>query len=249
MGPVVVAIVGDLTTVVALLPIDCPRTALCFRRQVRGSTRHTGAALGVRTAAVCAHGLCSTSAEAAIRTASLAWAETVRRTDPAEPVILQPLIGEINGTWAPRGADEGGVPVESDGWRRGMIVATVVSLILGLAGIGIGFEAIRTNHHAKAGAVPATSIVYPTGGQSLGGNVVLAAVPLSTSVRAVDFVATGGSLHNTKIATGTASIDGFGSKWNTMTVPNGSYTVTSIGYDASGHSSPSASIIIDVKNY
>jgi hypothetical protein len=65
---------------------------------------------------------------------------------------------------------------------------------------------------------------------------------------AVDFVATGGRLHDTKIGTGTPSLVGWVSRWDTRTEANGTYNLVSVGYDAQGLSSSSSSIVVTIKN-
>lgn len=140
--------------------------------------------------------------------------------------------------------------MQNDQWRRGITVAVVVSLILGLAGLGVGVEALRRSHtKAKPASVPATSIVYPASGSTVTGHQKVDAVAIGPNVTAVEFVATGGSLHNTKIGTGVASLGGWGFVWNTTAVPNGVYSVTSVSYNATGNSIASSSIDVQVTNY
>ncbi len=67
-------------------------------------------------------------------------------------------------------------------------------------------------------------------------------------VTKVEFHLSGGSLKDAIIATGTLTCYGWLASWNTTTVPNGSYTLQSVAYDAAGMSAHSASITITVNN-
>jgi hypothetical protein len=138
--------------------------------------------------------------------------------------------------------------VQTDRWRLGVTVAVVVSLVLGLAALGVGIEAYRHRGHAKVPPVPATTIVVPKPGATVSGVTALAAVPIGPNVSAVEFVATGGPLHGTKIATGAPSLDGLLATWNTTTVPNGTYDITSVGYSATGASATGPAIVVVVHN-
>jgi hypothetical protein len=81
------------------------------------------------------------------------------------------------------------------------------------------------------------------------GTVDLSAVGVSSTVSAVDFVATGGPLDNTKIATGVNSIAGWISEWNSTTVTNGTYRIVSIGYSHKGRALRSPDIVVKVVNF
>jgi len=67
-------------------------------------------------------------------------------------------------------------------------------------------------------------------------------------VSKVEFDLTGASGHAEVIATGQSSLVGWLARWNTTTVANGTYTLRSVVYDASGRSSQSNSITVTVSN-
>ncbi len=130
-----------------------------------------------------------------------------------------------------------------------MTVAVVASLLLGLAGTGLGIAALRKSDNPTIGSQPATSILVPTPGATVSGATPIAAAPLGPKVTAVDFLVTGGSNHDTKIGSGTLSEAGWDMIWQTTNVPNGTYQITSVGYNAEGVSSRSASVTVKVVNF
>jgi hypothetical protein len=132
-------------------------------------------------------------------------------------------------------------------WRRLITIAVVASLLLGLAATGLGIDALRKIGNGNA-SDPATSIALPTSGATLSGLAGLSALPIGPNVTAVDFLATGGSYHDTKIAAGGFTRFGWASAWRTTNVPNGTYEITSVGYNAAGQSTSSASVSVKVKN-
>jgi hypothetical protein len=138
--------------------------------------------------------------------------------------------------------------VKPNRWRRFMTVAVVASLLLALAATGLGIEALRKsgNHTIESGS--ATSILVPTGGATVSGAAPIAAAPRGPKVTAVDFLVTGGSFHDTKIGTGTLTEAGWDMIWQTTNVPNGTYQITSVGYNADGASTRSASVTVKVVN-
>jgi hypothetical protein len=136
--------------------------------------------------------------------------------------------------------------MERDRWRLIVTAVAVAGLLLGLVGTVLGIHSLgRTD----SGPEPATSLVTPTNGAVLSGMTGLDATAITpTTVTAVQFLATGGTLHDAKIATAGLAIIGWVAKWDTTTVPNGSYTVVSVGYNSAGHSSRSSGVAITVKN-
>ena len=136
--------------------------------------------------------------------------------------------------------------MERDRWRPIVTAVAVAGLLLGLLGTVLGIHSLsRTDR----GPEPATSLVVPTNGAALSGVTGLDARAINpTTVAAVEFLATGGTLHDTKIATGATTLIGWVAKWDTTTVANGNYTVVSVGYSSAGHSSRSSGAAITVKN-
>jgi hypothetical protein len=130
-----------------------------------------------------------------------------------------------------------------------MTVAVVASLLLGLAAIGLGIAALRNSDNRTIGSEPATSILVPTGGTTVSGAAPIAAASRGPKVTAVDFLVTGGSNHDTMIGTGTLTEAGWDMIWQTTNVPNGTYQITSVGYNAQGVSTRSASVTVKVVNF
>ncbi len=138
--------------------------------------------------------------------------------------------------------------MERDRWRRVMTGAVVASVLLGLVATGLAIAALNKNPSSTETAGPATSLVAPSSGNTISGTQVLDAKAIGSNVVAVDFLATGGRLHDAKIGTGTASLVGWVSSWNTRTEANGTYSLVSVGYDAQGHSDRSPSVVVTVTN-
>jgi hypothetical protein len=96
---------------------------------------------------------------------------------------------------------------------------------------------------------PTTSVIVPSNGASLSGSQTLDATASdNVGVTKVEFRASGGSLNQALIATATPTYYGWLAVWDTTTVPNGTYTLQSVAYDASGNSGRSAGITITVAN-
>ena len=142
--------------------------------------------------------------------------------------------------------------MQRDRWQQLIIAGVVVALVLAVVAIGLGADAL---HKSKATTPagqdggPVTTILVPRTGQVVSGTVDLSAVGVSSTVSAVDFVATGGPLDNTKIATGVNSIAGWISEWNSTTVTNGTYRIVSIGYSHKGRALRSPDIVVKVVNF
>jgi hypothetical protein len=132
-----------------------------------------------------------------------------------------------------------------------MTIAVVASLLLGLAAVGLGIEALHKVDNINASIIatgPAVTIVLPSSGTTVSGTAGLDARSVGPKVTAVDFLATGGTYHDTKIATASRIAVGWVSVWQTRSVPNGTYEITSVGYNASGQSSASSSVTVKVQN-
>ena len=96
---------------------------------------------------------------------------------------------------------------------------------------------------------PFTSVLVPSSGTALTGTQALEASASSGfGVANVEFHLTGGSFNNALIATATPNLGGYGASWDTTTVPDGTYTLQSVAYDAAGNSAPSAGVAITVDN-
>jgi hypothetical protein len=103
--------------------------------------------------------------------------------------------------------------------------------------------------HYLAIAAPTTSVVLPSGGATLEGTTTLDAFASSSvGISSVQFEISGGSYSGSVIGTGTPSIFGYYTAWDTTTVPNGAYIVTSVATDVAAQSTTSASVTIIVAN-
>lgn len=130
-----------------------------------------------------------------------------------------------------------------------MMAIVVVILLLGVVTVVLGIETLHKTHSTKVQTtVAATRIFVPSSGATLSGVEALDAYPGTTQVTAVDFLATGGTLHDTNIGIGHATRYGWVTKWNTTTVANGKYTLVSVGYLGNGHTARSFNIMVAVKN-
>jgi hypothetical protein len=97
--------------------------------------------------------------------------------------------------------------------------------------------------------LPTTSVLVPSAGANLSGNQWLdAGASGNVAVKKVEFHITGGALNDVLVATGTLTYYGWIAGWDTTTVPNGSYTLQSVAYDASGNVGRSAGVTIIIAN-
>jgi len=94
---------------------------------------------------------------------------------------------------------------------------------------------------------PVTNVLIPSNGATLTGSQYLDA-GASGNVTKVEFHLTGGTLNNALIATATPTYYGWLTGWNTTTVANGTYTLQSVAYYASGASGTSTGTTITVNN-
>ena len=132
-----------------------------------------------------------------------------------------------------------------------MTIAAIVSLLIGLGAAALGLwdlHKINKINGQVAASVPATSMIGPTSGQTISGVVSLDAVSVGPHVTSVQFVATGGASHNVLIANGKGSFYGWIAPWNSTTLPNGSYEISSVGYNANGQSSRSPAVTVRIQN-
>ena len=94
---------------------------------------------------------------------------------------------------------------------------------------------------------PTTTIGAPASGAVLtGGQWLDAAASDDVGVVHVDFRVTGGSLNNALICSAVLTDFGWLGGWNTSAVPNGSYTLSSVAYDAAGNSAVSPGVPVTV---
>jgi Bacterial Ig domain len=120
-----------------------------------------------------------------------------------------------------------------------------------LSTFGTGAVATYLKEGLPRDAVPPeTWVTSPFSGSTLHRYVFLTAGATSDeySVTRVDFLLSGGGFHDATIARATLTYNGWLAGWNSATVPNGSYQLLSVAYDATGKSGRSKSISIRVSN-
>jgi hypothetical protein len=140
-------------------------------------------------------------------------------------------------------------------WRASITVGVILTLLIGIGAAGLGLWDLHKinkingqNALVLDNSVPATTLVSPTNGQTISGVVSLDALPVAGHVKAVQFVAIDSSSHRSLIANGTLAISGFGARWNTTNLANGTYQISTIGYNTSGKSKTSPAITVHIKN-
>jgi hypothetical protein len=90
-------------------------------------------------------------------------------------------------------------------------------------------------------------MVLPSNGSTVSGDQSLDASS-SPSVTSVRFELTGGGLNDHVISKGKPTLYGWVGRWNTNTVPNGTYTLKSVATPVDHVSIASAGITISVDN-
>jgi Bacterial Ig domain/HYR domain len=95
---------------------------------------------------------------------------------------------------------------------------------------------------------PSTSVLIPSNGATQSGTAGLLDASASAHVTALTYELNGNGLTNQVIATGTPTLYGWLAEWNTTTVPNGTYDLTTVASYAGGVSGASPPIIITVSN-
>ncbi len=100
---------------------------------------------------------------------------------------------------------------------------------------------------------PTTSVIAPSNNATVSGtattlDALATAQQSGATISKVQFVLTGGTFNKTVLGTGSATIYGYVYSWNTVGVPNGSYTVQSLATDSAGNTAYSAGITVTVSN-
>ncbi len=95
--------------------------------------------------------------------------------------------------------------------------------------------------------VPKTAVLVPVPGAAVRGAAVLDA-NASPSTTRVEFRVSGGALNDTPVGTGTLTAYGWLSSWNTTSVGNGTYTLSSVAFDGAGRSGRSTPVSLTVDN-
>jgi len=120
------------------------------------------------------------------------------------------------------------------------------------ADVPVTVDALRQGMDAQVPPltdVPTTSVNLPTSGSTLSGDQWLAAGATDpVGVSSVVFELTGGTFNETPIATATSTIYGWLAGWDSATVPNGTYTLQSVAYNATGASTFGSPVTLTVAN-
>jgi hypothetical protein len=95
---------------------------------------------------------------------------------------------------------------------------------------------------------PNSSVLIPSTGASVSGTSSVLDASASPSYATVTFELSGGTLSNEVIATAAPTYYGWLAKWNTTTVPNGTYSLVSVAAYPNGVNTPSAPVSISVDN-
>jgi hypothetical protein len=123
---------------------------------------------------------------------------------------------------------------------------------------GFEFRAVFTNAAGSATTnaatltvipPPSASVLLPSNGATVSGGTWLdAAASSPVGIASVSFEVSGNGLTNQVVGTGTPTLYGYLTKWNTTSVPNGTYTLQSVATDVDGVSTTGAPITITVNN-
>ncbi len=97
---------------------------------------------------------------------------------------------------------------------------------------------------------PTTTTVTPSDGATLSGtSAVLEATASDVGgVTALEFHATDAGANDTLIGSATLTMDGWTYTWDTTTIANGTYTLTSIAHDGAGNTGTSPPITVTIAN-
>ena len=109
----------------------------------------------------------------------------------------------------------------------------------------LGIEALQKPNNT----LPVIKMVYPANRSLVKGRQAVAAVAsFNVGLTKVEFQVTGNGLLNAVIGSALLTHGLQVLRWNTTSVPNGTYTIRSVAYDAAGSTSMSKSITVHVKN-
>jgi hypothetical protein len=150
----------------------------------------------------------------------------------------------------PKSDDRGG-DMEEDRWHLLVTVGVVVSLVVGLVGIGLGVAALgKSTAPATPAPPPAPSavVLFPSNGTKVSATTSFDVKPSISDVPTITLVATGGGLHNRQIAVAKPTLGGWVAAWDTTTVANATYQVSAVVYDKAGRSGRGPAIAVTVQN-
>ena len=156
------------------------------------------------------------------------------------------------------------VIVLPDGENPSLIVSDVTAAIgcpVEPDGVAVWFDVKQRLRGDRGHAVDAStgtcralpkdvmSILTPANGATLSGTRTLDSKASGYfTVTKVQYYITGGPRHHTLVATGSLTPLGWIARWNTTSVPNGAYTLQSLGFGTDGSSGSGTAITVTVKN-
>jgi hypothetical protein len=119
----------------------------------------------------------------------------------------------------------------------------LLALILGFAMSSLGLTVVSAAHRTDNGAsmAPTVSLLTPTNGQAVSGNVVLSATA-GPNTESLQFQV-GGSDVGPQITSGACSMT-----WSTTVFTDGSYAVTVVAMDGNGNSAAATPVTVTVEN-
>ena len=119
----------------------------------------------------------------------------------------------------------------------------LLAVVLGFVMSSLSLTVVFAAHRADTAPMmaPTVSLITPTNGQTVSGNVILSAAA-GPNTQALQFQA-GGTNVGPQITSGACSIT-----WNTAGFTDGSYAVTVVAFDGSGASAAAAPVTVTVQN-
>jgi hypothetical protein len=107
---------------------------------------------------------------------------------------------------------------------------------------------VRAEGACRAEPAPITSSGAPVDGTELSGTVTLGAAAAAADAEAVELRITGGSLHDEPIGAARHGVYGWLLRWDTTSVPDGTYQLTAVERDRSGAETISRPVTVTVRN-
>ena len=131
------------------------------------------------------------------------------------------------------------------GWRGAVRTALARSLLFG----GTIVASVIAASPPVTGSTPATIVVLPANNATVSGTQYLDAIA-SSGIAGVTYEVSGGppDFSNVQIASATPTLYGWLARWDTTTVPNGTYTLQSVATSAGVVSASSSPVTVSVNN-
>ena len=163
-------------------------------------------------------------------------------------------VGQEGGTGIAVATNDGGstwssenTPTPAPAWSLSGVSCPVAD---GCTAVGYEFPTATTEGAVILGQALTTTVLIPSNGATLSGSkAVLDASTAGTgAVTSVQFEVTGGTLSDQVVATAVLTIYGWIAQWNTITVPNGPYTLNSVATEVGGTTATSPGVTVTVDN-